>query len=168
VWDRRRKCLFFVDIIGSRIWKYTPGIGREIVMEPTGHANGMTFDKQGRLTVAGWSGRRIFRFERDGSVVTLVTHYEGQKINTPNDIVVHSSGATYWTDSPNGLVFGGMVPDDAQQYIEEHGVYRLSPDGPSVQRVIEDDLYFNGLAFSPDEKVLYVNNSGDVQHIRAF
>jgi gluconolactonase len=168
VWDRREGYLRFVDIIGSRIWKYKPGVGREIFMEPTGHANGMTLDRQGRLVVAGWSRRSIWRVERDGSIVTLVTHYEGMKINTPNDIVVHSSGATYWTDSPNGLVFGGMVPDDAQQYIDKHGVYRLSDDGKDVTRVIDDDLYFNGLAFSPDESRLYVNNSMDIQHIRVF
>ena len=168
VWDRREQCLYFVDIIGSRIWKYKPGTGRKIVLEPTGHANGMTFDREGRLTVAGWSGRSIWRIERDGSVVTLVTHYQRKKINTPNDIVVHSSGAIYWTDSPNGLLFGGMVPDDAQQYIDEHGVYRLSPAGKDLMRVIDDDLYFNGIVFSPDESLLYVNNSMDVQHIRVF
>jgi gluconolactonase len=168
VWDRREGYLRFVDIIGSRIWKYKPGVGHEVLIEPTGHANGMTLDKQGRLIVAGWSRRSIWRVERDGSIVTLVTHYEGMKINTPNDIVVHSSGATYWTDSPNGLGFGGMGPDDAQQYIDKHGVYRLSDDGKDVTRVIDDDLYFNGLAFSPDESRLYVNNSGDVQHIRVF
>ncbi len=168
VWDRRAGHLYFVDIIGSRIWKWKPGVGQELVMEPTGHANGMTLDRQGRLVVAGWSGRTIWRRESDGSVVTLVTHYDGKKINTPNDIVVHSSGAIYWTDSPNGLVFGGMVPEDAQQYIDEHGVYRLSPDGREVTRVIDDDFYFNGIAFSPDESLLYVNNSMHVQHIRVF
>ncbi|HZN24269.1 MAG TPA: SMP-30/gluconolactonase/LRE family protein, partial [Burkholderiales bacterium] len=103
VWDRRSGQLFFVDIIGNRIWKYRSGVGREIVIEPSGHANGMTLDREGRLVVAGWSGRTIWRIEKDGSLVTLVSHYNGKKINTPNDIVVHSSGAIYWTDPPNGL-----------------------------------------------------------------
>lgn len=168
VWDRRTGQLYFVDIIGSRIWKWKPGVGREIVMEPTGCANGMTFDREGRLVVAGWSARTVWRIEHDGSVVTLASHYEGRKINTPNDIVVHSGGAIYWTDPPNGLLFAGMVAEDTQQYIDAHGVYRLSPNGGLVTCVIDDDIYPNGLAFSPDESLLYVNNSMHVQHIRVF
>lgn len=168
VWDRRTGQLFFVDIIGSRIWKWKPGVGPAIVMEPTGHANGMTFDKQGRLVVAGWSSRSVWRIECDGSTKTLASCYRDKKINTPNDIVIHSSGATYWTDPPNGLLFAGMVAEDVQQYIDEHGVYRLSPDGENLQCIIDDDLYPNGLAFSPDESLLYVNNSMNIQHIRVF
>jgi len=168
VWDRRSGQLFFVDIIGNRIWKYRSGVGREIVIEPSGHANGMTLDREGRLVVAGWSGRTIWRIEKDGSLVTLVSHYNGKKINTPNDIVVHSSGAIYWTDPPNGLLFTGMIAADTQQYIDTHGVYRLSPDGKEVSCIIDDDVYPNGLAFSPDERLLYVNNSMHVQHIRIF
>jgi gluconolactonase len=168
VWDRRKGQLFWVDIIGSRIWKWKPGVGREVVIEPTGHANGMTFDRQGRLVVAGWSARTIWRVEHDGSITTLVTHYQGKKINTPNDIVTRSDGSIYWTDPPNGLIFAGMVPEDAQQYIDVHGVYRLSPDGKEVSLVIGDDVYPNGIAFSPDESLLYVNNSMHVQHIRVF
>ncbi len=150
VWDRRNGQLFWVDIIGNRIWKWKPGVGREVVIEPTGHANGMTFDREGRLVVAGWSARTIWRVEHDGSITTLVTHYQGKKINTPNDIVTRSDGSIYWTDPPNGLIFPGMVPEDAQQYIDVHGVYRLSPDGKEVSLVTGDDVYPHAIAFSPD------------------
>ena len=168
VWDRRNKQLFWVDIKGNRIWKWKPGVGREIVLEPTGHANGLTFDKEGRLVVAGWCARTIWRMEQDGSIVTLVSHYEGKKLNTPNDIVVRSDGSIYWTDSVTGLIIPGMVAEDTQQYLDFHGVFRLSPDGKQVSLLIDDDVYPNGLAFSPDESLLYVNNSIHRQHIRVF
>jgi len=168
VWDARNEQLLWVDIIGNRIWKWKQGVGREVMIEPTGHANGMTFDRQGRLVIAGWSSRKIWRIEHDRSFTTMVTHYKGKKINTPNDIVVRSDGSIYWTDPPNGLIFTGMIPDDAQQYIDTHGVYKLSPDGKDVTLVIGDDLYPNGIVFSPDESLLYVNNSMHVQHIRVF
>lgn len=168
VWDRHNQQLFWVDIIGSRIWKWKPGVGREIVLEPTGHANGLTLDHQGRLVVAGWSARTIWRMEKDGSVTTLVSHYEGKKINTPNDIVVHSDGSIYWTDTTTGLIIPGMVAEDTQRYLDFHAVFRLSPDGKQVSVLIDDDVYPNGLAFSPDESLLYVNFSMTQQYIRVF
>ena len=167
VWDRRNKQLYWVDIIGNTIWKWKPGVGREVVLRPSGHANGMTFDKEGRLTVAGWSLRTIWRFEHDGSITTIASHYKGKKFNSPNDIVVHSSGATYWTDSAGGLVIPGMVAEDNQRYLDVQGVFRLSPDGKKVTLAVADCTYPNGLCFSPDEKILYVNDSR-LGLIRAF
>lgn len=167
VWDKRNKQLFWVDIIGNTIWKWKPGVGREVVLRPSGHANGMTFDKQGRLVVAGWSLRTIWRFEHDGSMTTIAADYKGKRFNSPNDIVVHSSGATYWTDSAGGLVIPGMVAEDCQRYLDVQGVFRLSPDGKKVSLAIADCTYPNGLAFSPDEKILYVNDSR-LGLIRAF
>ncbi len=159
VWDRRKKQLFFVDIIGNSIWKWMPGVGREIVLRPSDHANGMTFDRQGRLVVAGWSKRTIWRWENDGSIITLASRYQGKKLNSPNDIVVRSDGSIYWTDSAGGLVIPGMVAQDVQRYLDVQGVFRLSPDGQEVSLVVEDCVYPNGLAFSPDESLLYVNDS---------
>ena len=167
VWDKRNKQLFWVDIIGNTIWKWKPGVGKEVVLRPSGHANGMTFDKQGRLTVAGWSLRTIWRFEHDGSITTIATDYKGKKFNSPNDIVVHSSGRTYWTDSAGGLVIPGMVAEDCQRYLDVQGVFSLSPDGKKVSLAIADCTYPNGLCFSPDEKILYVNDSR-LGLIRAF
>src|SRR6266849_5374719 len=81
VWDRRTGQLYWVDIIGNTIWKWRPGVGQEIVLRPSGHANGMTFDQQGRLTVAGWCNRTIMRFEPDGSIATIAAKYQGKKFN---------------------------------------------------------------------------------------
>ncbi len=159
VWDRRNGQLFFVDIIGNTIWKWVPGVGREIVLRPSDHANGMTFDRQDRLVVAGWSKRTIWRLESDGRIITLASRFQGKKFNSPNDIVVRSDGSIYWTDPPGGLVIPGMVAEDVQRYLDVQGVFRLSPDGQEVSLVIEDCVYPNGLAFSPDESLLYVNDS---------
>jgi gluconolactonase len=167
VWDKRTSQLFWVDIIGSTIWKWKPGVGREVVLRPSGHANGMTFDKEGRLTVAGWCSRTIFRFEHDGSITTIASKYRDKKFNSPNDIVVRSDGSIYWTDSAGGLVIPGMVAQDVQRYLDVMGVFRLTPDGKEVQLVIADCTYPNGLAFSPDEKILYVNDTR-LALIRAF
>jgi len=167
VWNRRTGELHWVDIIGSTIWKWKPGVGREIVLRPSNHANGMTFDKQGRLTVAGWCSRSVWRFEPDGTITTLATKYRGQKINTPNDIVVRSDGSIYWTDSTGGLVIPGMVAQDVQRYLDWQGVYRITPDGKEVQLVTDEITYPNGLVFSPDEKLLYVNDTR-LAHIKVY
>jgi gluconolactonase len=159
VWDRRSKQFFWVDIVGNTIWKWNPGVGREIVLRPSGQANGMTFDQQGRLLVAGWASRKVWRFEPDGSMVTIASHYQGKKLNSPNDIVVRSDGSIYWTDSPGALTIPFYVPEDTQRYLDVQGVYRLSPENGEVTLVIDDFVYPNGLAFSPDESLLYVDDT---------
>jgi gluconolactonase len=159
VWDRRKGVMYWVDIIGNTIWRWTPGVGREVVLRPSRHANGLTFDREGRLTVAGWCSRSIWRFEHDGVITTIAERYDGKKFNSPNDIVVKSDGSTWWTDSAGGLVIPGMVAEDVQRYLDVQGVYRLSPDGRTVALAIADCAYPNGLAFAPDEKQLYVNDT---------
>lgn len=161
VWDRRSSVLYWVDIIGSTLWKWKPGVGRERVMHPTGFANGMTFDREGRLIVCGWSSRNVWRIERDGSITMLAERCNGKKFNSPNDVVVRSDGTLYFTDSAGGLVNLGMVAagTDIQRQAEVQGVYRISPDGSEVTLVTGAIGYPNGLAFSPDEKLLYVNDT---------
>ena len=158
VWDARNKQLFFTDICGDTIWKWKPGTGQEVVMRPSAHANGMALDLENRLVVAGWAGRTIFRFEKDGSIKTLASRYQGKKLNSPNDIVVRADGSLYFTDSPGGLVNVGMVGDDLQKYLDIQGVFRISPDG-ELSLTTADFFYPNGLCFSPDESLLYVNDS---------
>jgi gluconolactonase len=167
VWDQRNKCLHFVDIIDSKIYRWRPGIGLDVFMSATDHANGMTLDREGRLVVAGWSSRTIWRREHDGSTTVLASHYDGKKINTPNDIVIRSDGSIYWTDCDGGLFIPGMEGEDAQRYLDFAGVYRISPDGKDIKPIIKDDVFPNGLAFSPDEKRLYVNDTR-LRHVRAF
>jgi gluconolactonase len=167
VWDRRNGYLYWVEIIGNTLWRYKPGVGREIVMKPTGHINGLTFDKEGRLLVAGWCTRKILRFEHDGSISTIAEKWRNIKFNSPNDIVMHSDGSIYWTDSAGGLVIPGMVAEDVQRYLDVQGVFRLSPDGKDVSLLVDDCNYPNGLVFSPDEKTFYVNETR-LGLIRAF
>lgn len=169
VWNAREGYLLWVDIVGDTIWQWKPGVGTSVFLRPSGRANGMTYDRQGRLVVAGWASRTIWRMEPDGSIVTLASHYQGKKINTPNDLVVKSDGAIYWTDSAGALFNTGMAGpgDDLQQYLDFRAVFRLSPDGSTVTPVIEDCPGPNGIAFSPDESVLYIVDSRR-RHIRAF
>ncbi len=167
VWDRRTGQLYWVDIIGNAIWKWKPRVGREIALSPSGYADGMTFDREGRLVVAGWSLRTVWRLEKDGSRTTLVSHFEGKKLNAPNDIIVRSDGSIYWTDMTGGLIIPGMIAEDVQQYLEVKGVFRLAPDGKQVSLVVGNCVAPNGLAFTPDESVLYLNDSRQGT-IRAF
>src|SRR5512146_197064 len=150
VWDKRSRQFFFTDICGDTIWKWKPGVGQEVVLRPTTKANGMCFDREGRLLVAGWGGRTVFRFETDGSLKTLASHWDGKKLNSPNDIVVRSDGQIYFTDSPGGMVNVGMVGDDLQKYLDIQGVFRITGDG-ALHLVTDDFVYPNGLCFSPDE-----------------
>ena len=104
-------------------------------MRPSTHANGLTFDRQGRLLVAGWASRSVWRVEADGSVQTLASEFGGKKINSPNDIVVQSNGAIWFTDSPGALYNPGMEADDLQQYLDFQGVFRIGPEGsPAASR----------------------------------
>jgi gluconolactonase len=168
IWDRQEKRLSFVDIVGDAIWRVKPGRPAECIMKPSAKANGMVLDAQGRLVVCGWSGRTVFRIENDGSVTTLAQQWEGRKLNSPNDIVVHSkSGWIYFTDPPGGLLNVAMVGADLQKYLDVQPVFRVSPDGKELKIVTTDFVYPNGLCFSPDEKILYVNCSRE-KLIRAY
>src|SRR5690242_2865036 len=166
VWDRRQRRFLFTEIIGDTIWQWKPGVGCEVLVHPSSHANGMTFDREGRLLVAGWSARTIWRIEPDGAFVTVASRYKGQKFNSPNDIAVRSDGLIYFTDSPGGLVIPGMVGEDLQRHLDVQGVFCVTGAG-EVHLAIPDCLYPNGLAFSTDEKLLYVNDTR-VGTIRVF
>jgi gluconolactonase len=158
VWNKRTGEFFWVDIIGDAIWKWKRGVGREVVMRPSYKADGMTFDRQGRLVVCGWSWRRVWRLEEDGTVTTLCSEFEGKKLNSPNDLVVKSDGSIYFTDPSGGLNNVEMHGEDVQRYIDYHGVYRISPEGKTTLAV-KDFTYPNGLAFSADESLLYINDT---------
>ena len=97
VWNHREGYLAWVDIIGDAIWKWVPGEGKSIVKRPSAHANGMTFDGEGRLVIAGWSGRTVWRIERDGTPTTLASHFNGLKLNTPT---ISLSSPTATSTSP--------------------------------------------------------------------
>ncbi|MBC8076982.1 MAG: SMP-30/gluconolactonase/LRE family protein [Chloroflexales bacterium] len=145
--------LVFSDIPGDTIYRWDARVGASIYRRPSANANGNTIDAAGRLITCEHSGRRVAREERDGNLTTLAAHYNGQRLNSPNDVVVHSSGAVYFTDPPFGLPNGR---DGAE--LGFSGVYRIAPDGALA--LLSDALDGpNGLAFSPDERILYVNDS---------
>jgi gluconolactonase len=158
VWNSKSGEFYWVDIINDTIWRYKKGVGRQIVMRPSYKADGLTFDLEGRLVVAGWAWRRVWRLEHDGSITTLCTEFEGQKLNTPNDIVVKSDGSIYFTDPSGALNNVEMHGDDLQRYMDYHGVFRIDPSG-KVTLVVKDFVYPNGLAFSADESLLYINDT---------
>jgi len=151
--------VIFSDIPASRLYRWTLEGGAQLWREPTGNANGNTLDRQGRLLTCEHSGRRVSRTEADGTVATLVDRYQGKKLNSPNDIVVKSNGIIYFTDPPYGI-----KPEEQEQPC--NGVYRLLPDG-TLELLADDFDRPNGLAFSPDESILYIDDSPR-RHVRAF
>ena len=159
VWDARNRQFFYTDIIGDTIWRWTFSAGSQPVLRPSHKANGLALDLENRLVVAGWGGRTVFRLEEDGSRTTLASHWEGKKLNSPNDVVVRSDGSLYFTDSEGGLLNVGMVGDDLQRYLPMQGVFRIAPDRKELVLLTDEVVYPNGLCFSPDEKLLYVNCS---------
>jgi gluconolactonase len=159
VWDAKNKQLYFTDIIGDTIWKWKPKGGLEVVMKPTVKADGLALDLEYRVVVAGWGGRTVFRIEKDGSCTTLADRWQGKKLSSPNDIVVSSDGAIWFTDPVGGLLNVGMVGDDLQRYNDKQPVFRISPDGKQMTVATDEFVYPNGLCFSPDEKLLYINCS---------
>ena len=164
VWNLKGGYLLFSDIPTNRIKKWTPKDGISDYRVPSRKSNGLTLDKRGRLIACEHASRRVSRTEEDGSVVTIASHYEGKKLNSPNDVVVKSDGSVYFTDPPYGLnpVFGSLE----EQELPFYGVYRLSPDGDNLSLLVEDSVP-NGLAFSPDESLLYVADT-EMNHIRVF
>jgi gluconolactonase len=161
VWFAEERFLLFSDIPENRILKLTPSGRVETLREPSGNSNGLTRDKEGRLIACEQGNRRITRTERDGSITVLADGFRGRRLNSPNDAVVKSDGSIYFTDPPYGI-----KAESQEQPIQ--GVYRLSPDGGELTVVATDFKRPNGLAFSPDEKRLYIGDSSELRHIRVF
>lgn len=118
-------------------------------------SNGLTLDKEGRLTINQHGNRRVVRLEKNGQVTVLADHYEGKRLNSPNDLVYKSDGALYFTDPPFGLP---KFYDDPRKELPYSGVFRVSPDGKQIQLLTTELKGPNGLAFSPDEKYFYLDN----------
>ncbi|MGB6720691.1 MAG: SMP-30/gluconolactonase/LRE family protein [Terracidiphilus sp.] len=174
--------LFFAEIPSNSIRKWTPGQGVSIWLQPSGYkgsapyggpepgTNGMTLDVQGRLTVAGHAQRDVLRFESldpTQAPTVLADSYQGKRLNSPNDLVYRSDGSLYFTDPPYGLPT--QHDDDPLKQLKVNGVYRIphalehKPGAPpangDLELLVKDLTRPNGIAFSPGEKYLYVNNS---------
>jgi gluconolactonase len=174
VW--RGGALLFSDIPNKRIvrWRRLPE-GPELTTFATGMSNGLTLDRQGRVLAAEHDGRRVSRVADDGTRTALAEQFKGKRLNSPNDIVVKSDGAIYFTDPPYAVQpstpgvprppdwWTKPIPGKEQPC---HGVYRIAPNG-AIDLLVDDFALPNGLAFSPDESVLYIDDSAH-KHIRAF
>ncbi len=165
VWVVPDNALIFSDIPGNRTHRWRPGTTEaEVYRDPSGWGNGMTLDHAGNVLVCEHGGRRVSRYPyaSPGSAASVASEWEGKPLNSPNDIVVHSSGAiyftnpTYGTDSGRSPRFGkeGQHPD-----LDFQGVYRVGPDGTLDLVIGEGFSQPNGLVFSPDESILYIGDS---------
>jgi gluconolactonase len=161
VWWKEGGYLLFSSIGENRRIKYTPGKGTSIAKENTNGANGLTRDTQGRLVACEGLTRRVTREEHDGSMTVIANSFQGHRLNKPNDVVVKSDGAVYFSDPWN------ILPLPEQWDLQFNGVFRVSADRGSIDLLIDHFVLPNGLAFSPDESVLYINDSRRRQ-VRAF
>jgi gluconolactonase len=162
------EAVLFTDIPSSRIMRYSPTTGACVeAFGNTAKANGLTLDREGRLYVCEGGGRRVARYEKDGSRVTLADNIAGKRLNEPNDVVVDNRGRVWFTDPCYG--------DRSIMELDHDSVYRLDPqaDGSwTINRVTNDTTRPNGLAFSPDFQTLYVAESPPAptgrQQLRAY
>ncbi len=172
-WFAAGRYLLWSDIPNDRVmrWDATDG-SVSIFSEGAGHHNGHTVDREGRLVSCEHRGRRVSRIEPDGSVTTLADSFEGKRLNSPNDVVVASDGAIWFTDPTYGID-SEYEGDKAESEIGSSNVYRIDPSG-GIACVADDFVKPNGLAFSPDESVLYIADTGATheedgpRHIRRF
>ncbi len=175
--------ILFAEIPANRIRVWATGKDAQVFMEPSGYvgktpyggpepgSNGMTLDADGRVSVAGHARRNVWRMESldpHGTITVLAESYQGKKLNSPNDVVYRSDGSLYFTDPPYGLPTQGDSDPVKEQKV--NGVYRIvgarqhkagaPPDASKLQLIIKDLPRPNGIAFSPDEKTLYIADSG--------
>jgi gluconolactonase len=163
VWvPREGGYLVFSDIPANELKKWSVKEDEIVTFrQPSNHANGNCLDKRGRLITAEHTGRRLSITERNGTVHTLVDQFEGKKLNSPNDVVVKSDGTVWFTDPDYGL--GNNPKEQAGNF-----VFRFDPRKKDLRVVARDFDKPNGLCFSPDERRLYVADSGKPKHIRVF
>lgn len=167
----RQGYLVWSDIPNNRMLRWDEASGAvSIFRQPSNRANGNTVDREGRLVTCEHDARRVTRTEHDGTITVLATDQDGRRFNAPNDVVVKSDGAVWFTDP----AYGGGPDYEGAREIDGCHVYRLDPGSGVVTRMIDDMVMPNGLAFSPDESILYVVDTGSTHlengpnHIRRF
>lgn len=159
VWFGDGRFLLFSDIPNNRILRWTEETGHvSVFRSPSNYANGHTRDRQGRLISCEHDSRRVTRTEPDGTISVLIDRYRGKRLNAPNDVVVHSNRSVWFTDPGYGVL------SDYEGHVDKFelptNVYRLDPTSGDVAVVASDLARPNGLCFSPDEKRLYVVDTG--------
>lgn len=160
VWVREGY-LVFSDIPANKAYKWCNNEGISVYRDPSQFSNGMTLDKDGRLIVCEHGSRKLTRREADGTFTTLADRFEGKLLNSPNDAARFWDGSLFFTDPPYG------IPAEAKE-LDFHGVYRYRPGIGSLELLTKDFDMPNGLAFSPDFKTLYINDSSSRVHMRKF
>lgn len=150
--------LIFSDIPANRVYQWTPEEGHSVFLEPSGHANGLAIGPEGHLLLAQHDGQ-VGRLTTDDEIEPLATSYQGERLNSPNDLTVAEDGSIYFTDPPYGV-------DEENRELDFSGVYRLDPDG-TLTLLTKEFSRPNGIVLSPDESTLYVNDS-DGNVIRAY
>ena len=172
VWMGDAQCLLFQDLPRDRTMRWIEGSGISVYRSPSGYGNGQTRDRQGRLISCSHRERCLFRTELDGSVTRLVARHDGRRLNSPNDVTVKSDGSIWFTDPLYGIQ---SDYEGGRQFSEQPpALYRFEPDSGRITVAAGDFDGPNGLAFSPDERRLYVAETGDQttdnpkQYIRAF
>jgi gluconolactonase len=173
VWFADGGYLLWSDIPNNRMLRWTPETGVSIYRAESNNSNGNTRDLQGRLVTCEHLTRRVTRTEPDGSITVIADKHKGKRLNSPNDVVVKSDGSIWFTDPSYGI----LTEFEGSRSEQEQGgcyVYRVDPANGEISVVADDFVKPNGLAFSPDEKVLYVADSAASHdpnaphHIRAF
>src|SRR6202051_706483 len=166
--------VLFSDIPNNRIMRFSEDDGHlSVFRQPSLNSNGNTIDREGRLITCEHAGRRVTRTELDGSITLIADKYNGKRLNSPNDAVVTSDGAIWFTDPVYGIggYYEGVKADPEQ---EKHNVYRVDPKSGDIKVVVDDFVEPNGIALSPDEKKLYVVDTGftdgpdNPSHLRVF
>ena len=165
--------LIWSDIKNNRMLRWSDKDGMSTFRSPANYTNGNYRDLQGRLITCSHGARAVQRTEADGTIVTLVDHYQAARLNSPNDLVVKSDGTIWFTDPPYGII----QPEEgyfADSELPGNFIYRFDPQTNELTIVVNDMDKPNGLAFSPDETILYVADSGlshdpnGPHHIRAY
>jgi gluconolactonase len=159
VWFEDGGYLVWSDIPNNRLLRWVPDLGVSAFRAPSNYINGNTRDRQGRLVSCSHGARAILRTEPDGTITTLVSHHQGKRLNSPNDVVVKSDGSIWFTDPTYGIMsdYEGHRADPEQAGCY---VYRFDPADASLTVVCDSFTKPNGLAFSPDETILYIAESG--------
>jgi gluconolactonase len=160
VWFGDTRCLVWSDVPGDCMWRWDEESGAiSVYRKPSGNGNGNTRDRQGRLVTCEHGGRRVVRTEYDGTLTVLAERFEGKRLNSPNDVVCKSDGSVWFTDPSFGLLShyeGVIAPPELPT-----NVYRIDPSG-ELSVVADGINQPNGLAFSPDESILYIVESRSV------
>jgi gluconolactonase len=165
--------LLWSDIPNDRMMQWSEGLGVRVFRHPANNSNGNTRDRQGRLVTCEHGARRVTRTESDGTITVLADKYRGKQLNSPNDVVVKSDGSIWFTDPPYGI----LSDYEGRKTASELGacyVFRLDPASGDLAIVADDFVKPNGIAFSPDESILYIADTGashdphGPHHIRAF